>query len=248
MTAAALLSDLRARDVILRLEGGALTYDAPPGVLTSRDREAVAANRAALVSLLAASPSDSLTFDPEAPLVANLFDRVRLAWLRSARAGSAPEAGLAWLEAQARELAPDLGEDDLAVLVTRALGRLRALSPAPGRDLAERAWDLLGGEPGRQEEPLPALCLFWDGKGRPMESWLLDRSSIVAQKLKTMIPPVVPVSVPGTPWGRVDMPAGWMPRDLVTQIIEACPADLVTPDEASLTDRDDFACLRRGVL
>lgn len=156
MTAAALLADLRARDVILRLEGEALTYDAPPGVLTDRDREAVAANRAALVSLLAASPSDSLTFDPEAPLVANLFDRVNLAWLRSARAGSAPEAGLAWLEAQARDLAPDLGEDDLAVLVTRALGRLCALSPAPGRDLAERAWDLLGGEPGRQEEPLPA--------------------------------------------------------------------------------------------
>ncbi len=100
--------------------------------------------------------SDSLTFEPEAPLVANLFDRVNLAWLRSARAGSAPEAGLAWLEAQARDLAPDLGEDDLAVLVTRALGRLCALSPAPGRDLAERAWDLLGGEPGRQEEPLPA--------------------------------------------------------------------------------------------
>jgi hypothetical protein len=161
VTAAALLADLEARDVRLWLEGGALTYDAPPGALTDRDREAVAANRAALVALLAAEPSapsdsDSLTFDPEAPLVARLFDRVRLAWLRSARAGSAPEAGLAWLEAQARELAPDLGEDDLAVLATRALGRLCALSPAPGRDLAERAWDLLGGDAGRQEEPLPA--------------------------------------------------------------------------------------------
>lgn len=100
--------------------------------------------------------SDSLTFDPEAPLVANLFDRVNLAWLRSARAGSAPEAGLAWLEAQARALAPDLGPVDLEVLATRCIGRLCALSPAPGRDLAERAWDLLGGDAGRQEEPLPA--------------------------------------------------------------------------------------------
>lgn len=187
MTAAALLADLRARDVILRLEGEALTYDAPPGVLTDRDREAVAANRAALVSLLAASPSDSLTFDPEAPLVANLFDRVNLAWLRSARAGSAPEAGLAWLEAQARDLAPDLGEDDLAVLVTRCLGRLCALSPAPGRDLAERAWDLLGGGPGRQEEPLPAPA-------RPDLFLKVDARELVA----VVPPPSPPEGLPET--------------------------------------------------
>lgn len=168
MTAAALLADLRARDVILRLEGEALTYDAPPGVLTDRDREAVAANRAALVSLLAAPPSDSLTFDPEAPLVARLFDRVNLAWLRSARAGSAPEAGLAWLEAQARTLAPDLGPVDLEVLLARCLGRLCALSPAPGRDLAERAWDLLGGDTGRQEETCPA-CKSRSPKWKALE-------------------------------------------------------------------------------
>lgn len=187
MTAAALLADLEARDVRLWLEGGALTYDAPPGALTDRDREAVAANRAALVALLAAEPSapsdsDSLTFDPEAPLVARLFDRVRLAWLRSARAGSAPEAGLAWLEAQARELAPDLGEDDLAVLVTRALGRLCALSPAPGRDLAQRAWDLLGGDGGRQEEPLPAPA-------RPDLFLKVDARELVA-----VVPPPSPPS------------------------------------------------------
>lgn len=129
--------------------------------------------------------SDSLTFDPEAPLVANLFDRVNLAWLRSARAGSAPEAGLAWLEAQARDLAPDLGEDDLAVLVTRALGRLCALSPAPGRDLAERAWDLLGGEPGRQEEPLPA---------RPDLFLKVDARELVA----VVPPPSPPEGLPET--------------------------------------------------
>jgi len=131
--------------------------------------------------------SDSLTFDPEAPLVANLFDRVRLAWLRSARAGSAPEAGLAWLEAQARDLAPDLGEDDLAVLVTRALGRLCALSPAPGRDLAERAWDLLGGEPGRQEEPLPAPA-------RPDLFLKVDARELVA----VVPPPSPPEGLPET--------------------------------------------------
>ena len=177
-----------------------------------------------------------------------LFDRVNLAWLRSARAGSAPEAGLAWLEAQARALAPDLGPVDLEVLLARCLGRLCALSPAPGRDLAERAWDLLGGDTGRQEEPLPALCLFWGHDHSPRESWLLPLASAVARELEAMHPPIVPLPVPGTPWGRADVPAGWMPPNLVSRIAADCPAGLVPPNEARLADRDGFACLKRGVL
>lgn len=249
MTAAALLAELEARDVRLTLAGGALTYDAPPGALTDLDREAVAENRSALVVLLAAGapqpagPSDheALLFDPKAPLVARLFDRVRLAWLRSARARSAPEAGLAWLEAQARALAPDLAADDLAVLVTRTVARLCALSPAPGRDLAQKAWDLLGEDTGRQEEPLPALRLYRDQEGRPMESWLVALPGIVALNLKALRPPVVPVPVPGAPWGRADLPAGHLPNYLVDRIAEDCPEGLVPPDEALLAERARLA-------
>lgn len=248
--AAALLAELEARDVRLALAGGALTYDAPPGALTDLDREAVATNRSALVAILAArsapqpgGPSDreSLTFDPEAPLVARLFDQVHLAWLRSARAGSAPRAGLAWLEAQAQGLAPDLGEDDLAVLAARVLARLCALSPAPGRDLAQKAWGLLGEDAGRQERPLPALSLYRDQEGRPMESWLVALPGIVALNLKALRPPVVPVPVPGAPWGRADLPAGHLPNYLVDRIAEDCPEGLVPPDEALLAERARLA-------
>jgi len=187
------------------------------------------------------SDRDALLFDPEAPLVARLFDRVNLAWLRSARARSAPEAGLAWLEAQARDLAPDLAADDLAVLVTRTVARLCALSPAPGRDLAQKAWDQLGEDAGRQEEPLPALRLYRDQEGRPMESWLVALPGIVALNLKALRPPVVPVPVPGAPWGRADLPAGHLPNYLVDRIAEDCPEGLVPPDEALLAERARLA-------
>ncbi len=190
---------------------------------------------------------DALLFDPDAPLVARLFDQVNLAWLRSARARSAPEAGLAWLEAQARALAPDLGEDDQAVLVTRVLARLCALSPAPGRDLAQKAWDLLGDQDGRQEEPLPALTLYRDQEGRPMESWLVALPGIVALNMKALRPPVVAVPVPGTAWGRADLPAGCLPDYLVDRIAEDCPEGLVPPDEALLAERARLAEERHPV-
>lgn len=196
-----------------------------------------------------AGPSDheALLFDPEAALVARLFDRVNLAWLRSARARSAPEAGLAWLGGQAQGLAPDLAPDDLAVLVTRVLARLCALSPAPGRDLAQKAWGLLGGDAGHQEEPLPALTLYRDQEGRPMESWLVALPGIVALNLKALRPPAVAVSVPGMAWGRVDLPAGRLPDYLVDRIAEDCPEGLVPPDEALLAERARLAEERHPV-
>lgn len=195
MTAAALLADLAARDVRLALaEGGALTYDAPPGALTDADREAVAAHRAALVALLAAAPEPSpdtsadrkaLLFEPQAALVTSVTAACLLPWLRSARAGSAPEAGLAWLEARARDLAPGLGPEDRDTLVARVLGRLCASAPSPGRELAREAWDRLGGL--AEEEP---ACE--SAPGRPLLFHRLE-----ARELAVLVPaPLPPEGLP----------------------------------------------------
>lgn len=52
MTPAACLQELSARGVRLWVEGDALKYEAPLGVLTSEMRHAVAANRAEIIHLL----------------------------------------------------------------------------------------------------------------------------------------------------------------------------------------------------
>ena len=52
--AAALLASLRAVNVVLRLDGARLRYQAPTGALTPELRSAVAEHRAELVALLAA--------------------------------------------------------------------------------------------------------------------------------------------------------------------------------------------------
>lgn len=52
MTAAALLADLRHRDVVLFVEGGRLRYRGPRGAMTDADRAAVVDHRAELLALL----------------------------------------------------------------------------------------------------------------------------------------------------------------------------------------------------
>ena len=163
MSAAALLAGLEARRVRLEPRGGLLACTAPPGVLTDADRLAVAEHRAELVALLeertaatsssadAEADARSVYFEPDCALLDALVEAVALPWLRAARAGSSARAGLTWLEHQALLLAPHLDADCLAVLVARAVGRLCAVGPTGGRELAESAWSLLG-EPDAVEE------------------------------------------------------------------------------------------------
>jgi hypothetical protein len=53
-----LLLHLAERDVVLRLEGGALRYSAPPGAYTAELREAVATHRAGIIVALATCPAE----------------------------------------------------------------------------------------------------------------------------------------------------------------------------------------------
>lgn len=162
MSAAALLAGLEARRVRLEPRGGLLACTAPPGVLTDADRLAVAEHRAELVALLeertatsssadAEADARSVYFEPDCALLDALLEAVALPWLRAALAGSSARAGLTWLEHQALLLAPHLDADCLAVLVARAVGRLCAVGPTGGRELAESAWSLLGGPDAVEE-------------------------------------------------------------------------------------------------
>jgi len=252
LSAAALLAALEARQVHLEPRGGLLACVGPNGVLTDADRLALREHRAELLALLAEraatrpdaeaeADARSVKFEPDCALLDALLEAVALPWLRAARRGSGARAGLTWLEDQARSVAPHLDADCRSVLVARTVARLCALSPAPGRDLAQKAWDLLGEDTYRQEEPLPALRLYRDQEGRPMESWLVALPGIVALNLKALRPPVVPVPVPGAPWGRADLPAGHLPNYLVDRIAEDCPEGLVPPDEALLAERARLA-------
>jgi hypothetical protein len=58
MNARALLADLCARDVRVTAVGGRLRVDAPAGVLTAADREALAAHKPTIMALLDAQCLD----------------------------------------------------------------------------------------------------------------------------------------------------------------------------------------------
>lgn len=130
------------------------------------------------------------------------------------------------------------------VLLTVADGALTyrapagALTPDLRARLAEHREELLLHLAAAAEEPLlPLLVLYLDEEGRPWESWLVALPSMVALFMKALRPPVVAVRVPGTPWGRADMPAGALPEELLDRIMGECPPGVARPTEALLDAR-----------
>jgi TubC N-terminal docking domain len=69
MTAARLVARLRAADVRLAVVGGRLRVDAPRGVLTDADREALRAHKAEILALLHALDAEARAGDGVAVLV-----------------------------------------------------------------------------------------------------------------------------------------------------------------------------------
>lgn len=106
MTASSLMASLTGRGVILSADGGRLSVDAPAGVLTEDDRDALRRHKAAILAILdgAPPPDDpgpdpaSMPWPPRPVELATWPTPYREAWGR--RSAELEDAGVPWPESE----------------------------------------------------------------------------------------------------------------------------------------------------